>query len=225
MTRKRPGRPGENRTELVARAGADAPILAWAEAIVEERRNNDFVPLPFPEPPKPSSTFNTEHKRYFLELLAATDSVPHSLACTGFSSSALRTAREEDKEFDAAVKFVQGIIRAYRRTKTLEKLQERAYNGYNRVPKFDRDGNPLRDPETQEFIYTAQYSDSLLLKLVDLDVPEAKPNQGPLVEVNAQTGVIRVPDRCESEEEFDEQAEGLRAPQFEDAEFEIKEDE
>lgn len=220
--RKQPGRPGETRTELVARLGKDAPILAWAEALTEERRRNEGAPLALPEPPPPSKRFDDAHQRYFLELLAATDSLKHSLSCTGFTQGALTTARENSPEFDRAVRLVQALVKAYRRARTLHTLQERAYNGVNRVPKFDKDGQPLQDPVTGEYVYTAQYSDALLMKLMDMDIPESRPQQGPLVEVNAQTGVIRVPERAATEEEFDEQAQNLRAPQFEDAEVEVK---
>lgn len=220
--RKRPGRPGESRSELVQRTKNDATLMNWAEALLEERRRNGGAPLSFPEPPPPSSKFDAAHKRYFLELLAATDSPTHAVRAAGFSPTVLQTARDNDPEFDRAFRLVQALVRAYRRARTLQALEQWGHEGINRVPKFDRNGDPLIDPETKKYVYTSDRNIKALELLARLDIPEMDKTTSPLVEINAQTGVIRVPERAATEEEFDEQAKDIRAPQFEDAEFEVK---
>lgn len=216
---KRPGRPGDTRSDLVARG--ELGLQRWAEALLEERRQRNGAPLEFPEPPTtPSSSFDEDHQRYYLELLAATDSKSAAAAICGFSPSTISQYAKTNPEFDRLQKMVVGFIKGWRRFRTRGAMEQRGIHGYNRRPvTVGKDNELLRD-ENGDVVYTEQYSDTALKMLAELDFREEL-KQAPLVDVNVQTGVVRLGPKP-SPEEYDDKYLEMKAPQLDD-DIEVKE--
>lgn len=106
-------------------------------------------------------------KRQFLEALAINGNVTKSCEIIGWTRVMPYWWRKRDPEFAQAF----DMARAISNQMLVDEAMRRAREGVERI-RFDKRGDPLKDPRTGDHYVEHQYSDTLLIFLLKTLMPE-----------------------------------------------------